>query len=377
MDNSAADRLQSLTAFLESDPKNPALLRDVAETALEANECELAVGVFTRLNAVEPLEGDVANLAGIAAMRAGDQAAAREWYRTAEKEMPEDNGLKFNQAWSLALSGEFDASAELLSEDMAKDLPQAAMLDMQIAHELGKFEDAEAKMDAYIALHPDYPPLQAAASVLAMDVDRPDLAREAALKGGSHPDAVTTLGTLDLGDFNVDRAEAQFAQALATGHKNPRAEIGLGLVALARKDYTGAASAIDKGAEQFGDHLGSWIAAGWSYLLADDKDKARERFQKALDTDDTFGEAQGSLAVMDILDGDLEGGERRTQIALRLDRESFSASLASILLANAKDNPEAAQRILERALQTSVMPGGETLEQAIVQSMAVGAASKN
>lgn len=373
MEDQPAEKLKSLTQFLESDPKNPALLRDVAETALEANECELANSVFGRLNAVEPLEGEMANLAGIAAMRSGDQNAAREWYAIAEQEMPEDTGLQFNRAWSLALSGEFSASAELLNEDMTKSLPQAAMLDMQIAHELGAFEDAEAKMDAYLALHPEYPPLQAAASVLAMDVDRPELAREAALKGGEHPDAVTTLGTLDLGEFKVERAEAQFAKALATGHKNPRAEIGLGLVALARKDYTTAAVAIDKGAEQFGDHLGSWIAAGWSYLLAEEHEKARERFQKALDTDDTFGEAQGSLAVMDVLEGNMEEGERKAQIALRLDRQSFSASLASILIANAKDEPEAAQRILERALHTSVMPGGETLEQAIVQSMAVGA----
>ncbi|MEO1220580.1 MAG: tetratricopeptide repeat protein [Pseudomonadota bacterium] len=372
MDNTAADRLTSLTQFLESDPDNPALLRDVAETAMEANDCALASSTLKRLHEVEPLEGETANLAGIAAMRAGDQEAAREWYQLAEKAMPDDSGLMFNKAWSLALSGEFNASAELLSEDVTKALPQAAMLDMQIAHELGEFEDAEAKMDAYIALHPDYPPLQAAASVLAMDVDRPDLAREAALRGGNHPDAVTTLATLDLGEFKVDQAEAQFTQALSTGHKNPRAEIGMGLVALARQDYTGAAQSIDKGAEQFGDHLGSWIAAGWSYLLAGDNEKARERFQKALDTDDTFGEAQGSIAVMDILEGDLEEGQRKAQVALRLDRESFSASLASILIANSKDDPETAQRILERALQTSVLPGGETLEQAIVKSMAVG-----
>ncbi|MEP0391783.1 MAG: tetratricopeptide repeat protein [Erythrobacter sp.] len=366
MDNSAADRLKSLSQFLESDRENPALLRDVAETALEANECDVAIQVFERLNAVEPLEGELANLAGIAAMRAGDQSTAREWYDVASKDMPDDAGVMFNKAWSHALSGEFDASVELLNEDVTKQLPQAAMLDMQIAHERGEFEDAEAKMDAYLELHADYPPLAAAASVLAMDVYRPDLAREAALKGGGHPDAVTTLGTLDLGEFKVDQAEAQFTQALATGHNNPRAEIGLGLVALARKDYSGAAAWIDKGAEQFGDHLGSWVAAGWSYLLADDKEKARARFQKALNTDDTFGEAHGSLAIMDILDGDMEEGQHKVQIALRLDRESFSASLASILIANSKGQSETAQRILDRALQTSVLPSGGTLEQAIV-----------
>lgn len=369
MEISAAESLKSLTEFLKSDPTNTALLRDVAETALEANECVIAASAFARLHDVEPLTGALANLAGIAAMRAGDQEAALEWYALAEAEIPEDTGLRFNKAWSLALSGQFDASAELLDEGLTKELPQAAMLDMQIAHELAAFEDAEAKMDEYIALHPDYPPLQAAASVLAMDVDRPDLAREAALKGGDHPDAITTLGTLDLGDFKLDAAEAQFRQALTTGHKNPRAKIGLGLVALAREDYTGAASAIDKGADQFGDHLGSWIAAGWSYLLAGDNVNARNRFQRALDTDDTFGEAQGSLAVIDILEGQLDEGKRRAAVAVRLDRESFSASLASILIANAKDDPETAQRILERALETSVLPGGETLAQAITKSM--------
>ena len=372
MNDQPAEQLKTLTEFLQSDPENPALLADVAQAALAADECALALEMLNRLDAVEPLTGEMANLAGIAAMRGGDQEAAQGWFATAQKDQPDDQGLIFNQAWSHALSGDFEASAELLTESMTDTLPQAAMLDMQIAHELGQFEDAEEKMDAYIAKHPDYPPLQAAASVLAMDVDRPDLARETALKAGSHPDALTTLGTLDLGEQKIDEAEAQFEQALATGHKNPRAEIGRGLVALARQNYAEAAKGIDKGAAEFGDHLGSWIGAGWAHLLAGDAESARDRFQKALDTDDTFSEAHGSMAVMDILGGDLEEGKRKAEVALRLDRSSFSAALASILIANSNDDSELAGRILQRALSTSVLPGGETLEQAIIQSMSAG-----
>ena len=91
-----------------------------------------------------------------------------------------------------------------------------------------------------------------------------------------------------------------------------------------------------------------------------------------MDTDDTFSEAHGSLAVMDVLGGDIEEGKRKAEIAMRLDRSSFSSALAGILIANANHNAEAAERILKRALSSKVLPGGETLEQAIIQSVSFG-----
>lgn len=369
MNDQLTDQLKSLTQFLETDPDNPALLADVAQAALAANQCELAQVTLERLDAVEPLTGSMANLAGIAAMRAGDQRSAQRWFAVAQEEHPDDEGLRFNQAWSLALSGEFERSSELLTDTLTVKLPQAAMLDMQIAHELGRFGDAESKMNDYIAKHPDYAPLQAAVSVLAMDVDRPDLAREAATKAGAHPDALTTLGSLNLGEHELDEAQAQFERALAMRRRNPRAEIGLGLVSLARQDYSDAAAAIDRGAEQFVDHLGSWIAAGWAHLLAGDSKTAKERFQKALDSDDTFAEAHGSLAVLDVMGGDIEEGKRKAEIAVRLDRSSFSGALAGILIANASDNADVGDRILQRTLSARILPNGDTLEQALVKSM--------
>lgn len=372
MNDQPTDQLEILVQFLQSDPENPALLADVAQAALAVDQCKLAHETFGRLNEIEPLVGQMANLAGVSAMRSGDQEAARRWFDIARQGNPDDEGLTFNLAWSYALSGDFKSSADLLTANVTDTLPQAAMLDMQIAHELGRFEEAEAKMDHYVAKHPDYAPLQAAVSVLAMDIDRPDLARDAALKGGKHPDALTTLGSLDLGEHKLDEAEAFFEQALATARQNPRAEIGRGLVWLAREDYSRAASAIDKGAQQFADHLGSWIAAGWAHLLAGDDAVAKERFCKALETDDTFSEAHGSLAVMDVLGGDIEEGKRKAEIAMRLDRSSFSGALAGILIANANDNAELAEGILKRALSQKVLPRGETLKQAIIQSVSFG-----
>lgn len=365
----SSSKLERLTAFLEADPDNPALLADCAQAALEADDPAQAASLFKRLDAIEPLDAGAANAAGIAAMRSGDQDAAQAWFARALEDNPGDTGLRFNIAWSKALAKQFDEAAEMLEEDVVAALPQAAMLDMQIDHELGRFDEAEAKLESYLAMHPDYGPLQAAASVLAMDVDRPELAREAAEKAGDHPDALTTLGTLDLGDRKLDVARSQFQRALETRSYNPRAEIGLGLVDLAEGNATAAAARLDKGAEQFGDHLGSWIAAGWAYFIAGDMAKARDRFETALGHDDTFGEAQGSLAVIELLEGNVEAAKERTEIAQRLDRESFSAALAAMLYEQSQGNQEKAQQIFRIASQQPILPNGSTLMDELVKAM--------
>src|SRR5205814_1001186 len=157
---------------------------------------------------------------------------------------------------------------------------------------------------------PDDEGLAAAVSVLALDIEDLDLARTCALKATNHPDAMTTLGTLALGESKLREAEQLFERALSTNGHLPRAWIGLGLARLVEKDGRAAAD-IDRGAELFGDHIGSWIAAGWAYLIAGDLIAAQQRFERALSIDENFGETHGSLAVIDALEGrDVEASKR-------------------------------------------------------------------
>ena len=365
----ARETFERLSGYLAGDADNPNLLADCAEAALQAGLLDEASALYTRLDAIEPLAGALANQAGIAAMRAGDQPRAQALFARCLETANEQHGVEFNLAWSLALDKQFEASAALLTEEMTQSLPQAAMLSLQIDHELGHFEQAEEKLARFTAFHPDYPPLQAAASVLAMDIDDPALARKLAEQGGDHPDALTTLGTLDLGDRNLAAARRQFEQALATRSFTPRAEVGLGLVELAAGDAVAAAARLDKGAEQFGDHLGSWLAAGWAHFIAGDMDQARRRFETALAHDDTFGEAQGSLAVIELLQGEMESAKRRLDIARRLDRDAFSAALAAILWEQAEGRSENARKIFEKVASQPILPNGSTLMDELVKAM--------
>lgn len=357
----AEARFAQLRGYLEQDPDNVALATDCADAALAADRIQDAAAILAPHRARAALDARGLNIAGLAAMRSGDQAAAQAIFEDLLAEQPRDEALRFNLAWSRALADDHEGAQQLFAEGGVPDLPQAAMLDLQLHHQLGEFDAAEEKLADYLMRYPGYPPLQAAASVLAMDIDRPDLARACAEQGGEHPDALATLGALELGERNLDAARELFERSLTLRVANPRANIGYGLVAMAAGDSAAALPYLDRGAEQFGDHLGSWLASGWAYLLAGDAATARARFETALAHDASFGEAQGSLAALDALAGDFDAARQRSEIALRLDRQSFSAAFASMLIAAADGDSEKAQRIFEIASRQALTPDGKSL----------------
>jgi Flp pilus assembly protein TadD len=86
---------------------------------------------------------------------------------------------------------------------------------------------------------------------------------------------------------------------------------------------------------------------------------ARQRFERALEIDDAFGETYGSLAVLDVIAGDIQSARRQVAIARRLDKDSFSAMLALALLA--RDNPAAGKAIIDEAMTKPINERGMTL----------------
>lgn len=361
--NEAETRLERLLGFLDQDQHNLRLASDCAEAALAADRIELASRILAPFDASGALDPAARNIAGIASMRLGDQGTAQRHFSCLLSDHPDDPAVRFNLAWSQALAGDHGAAQETLGDVSNSEMPQAAMLDLQLHHHLGDFDAAEVKLDGYLSRFPDYAPLQAAASVLAMDLDRADLARRCAIRGGDHPDALSTLGTLELGEQHLDEARSLFTRSLEARPENPRANVGFGLVELASGNSGGALPFLDRGAEQFGDHLGSWLAAGWAHLLAGDAATARLRFETALAKDDNFGEAQGSIAALDAFAGDFESAKRRLEIALRLDRQSFSAALTAMLLAASEGDSEKAQRVFDMTASQPLTPDGKTLAQ--------------
>lgn len=366
-------RLERLLALLETDPGNLPLLADTAEAALDERQPETTAALLARYAAIAPLGPRETNLAGIAALQVHDFGAAADAFGRLFDGGADDAAVRFNLAWARANLKEFTAALDVLDDDSARALPQAAMLRVQLMHETGDFDGAGDAARAYVALHPEHRGLMAAVSVLALDIEDEALAAECAAKAGDHPDALTTRGTLALADEHATDALVLFERALAANGESPRAWIGLGLAKLLTGKAGDAPADIDRGAELFGHHLGSWIAAGWAYFVNNDLVTSRARFETALAIDPTFAETHGSLAVLDILAGDLEQAKTKSDVALRLDRQCYSAALAKSLLAASGGDQETARRIFERAANTPIDGSGRTIGQALAKmGMGIG-----
>ena len=108
--------------------------------------------------------------------------------------------------------------------------------------------------------------------MLAMDLGDTSLARSCAERAGAHPDALATLGALDLAGNNHAEARRKFERSLDIRSANPRAHIGLGLACLSAGQSGEALSAVvGRGEEDrvaFGVALGPVVADGEVGLAA-------------------------------------------------------------------------------------------------------------
>jgi tetratricopeptide (TPR) repeat protein len=264
------------------------------------------------------------------------------------------------------MQGRFDETTHLLDTEVLSASPQAPALLVHALHHLERYDEALARGQQLALQFPDNKELLGALATLTMDMQRSDLALDFAKRAGSDPEGRAALGLLTLGDHQTAPSLVFFDEAILAQPDNPRAWIGKGLALLSGGDLPQATTAIDKGAVLFETHVGSWIASGWAHLIAGDNIKARDSFERALALDPNFSESHGGLAVLNIFENRQADAERQTEIALRLDRNSFGAALAKILLLERSGNTKGAQKVRDIAFQIPIGPNGRTLAQELV-----------
>lgn len=359
-------RLQTLLQFIEQDPKNLNLIADAAGAAFELDDVEQASALLDRYANIAELSPPLVNLRGMVALRDKRLDDAEAAFQSLIDQGVSDPSVRFNRAWVHALKDEHQAALDYLDDDVVAVTPRAASLKVQMLHHLGQLEEALAVGGGMAERFPGNDGLLGALSVAAMDADDLDLARHYAASANGGADALTTRGLIALNDSDVAQGRALFDQALAEQPNAPRAWLGKGLSLISDGDLERGIEALRKGAEIFEDHLGSWIALGWTQYMNRDLAGARGTFEHALALDDNFAETHGGLAVLDFAEGKLDEAKRRSDIALRLDKECFGGMLARILLTEANGNPAAAQRLWQKAINMPAGADGKTLAQAMI-----------
>jgi tetratricopeptide (TPR) repeat protein len=361
-------RLERLLGFLERDPANPSLLTDAASTAFNLRQFDVAHELLGRLGTLGPLPPSSLNLralVAIASSRFDDAAADLALLRDNGHNSPE---IRFNLAWTRAMANRFDEAEALLDDEVMDLVPRAPALKIQMLQHLDRDEEA-LKLGAELAQRfPDNETLMGTLATVAMDDGNIELAEAYVARSGNSAEGLAAKGMFALDAANNEGALELFEHALRQQPANPRALIGQGLALLAVGKAAEAATSIDKGASIFGDHLGSWIASGWSHFIAGDLAKARESFERCIAIDPAFAEGQGGLAVMELMTGQLDKAKRSAEIALRLDRNSLGGVLAKSLLAQASGDTQAASRIREAAMSLPIGARGQTLAEMLAAS---------
>lgn len=363
--NDSRQKLSRLKGYLERDPGNLNLIADACAVALDAGAPDEALELLDRYEAIAPLPPALVNLKGLAALRQDrfDDAAAT--FAQLLEAAPEDPSLHFNLAWSLAMTGDHARAAELLDDATIAAVPAAGTLKVQALHHLGDLDGALQFGMLLAESRPGDSALLGALSLVAIDSRMPELALAWARRSQDTPEGLSSLGVLNLQDNHVAEAMACFDRGLALRPDSARNLLGKGLSFMAGGQVEQAVPYLDQSARIFGTHLGTWIAAGWAHFATGDPKAARSVFEHTMALDDTFAESHGALAVLDLLDGDVASARRRTETALRLDRQCFSGALAKSLLLEHDGNPQAAQKVRDVTLNTPV-DGGRTIAQAMI-----------
>lgn len=360
-------RFERLSGFLASDPSNLSLLADTAVAAYDEGRHAEAAELVDRYAAIAPPPPSLINLLGLIALAEGRAEDAAAIFSALLQDTPEDPGLRFNLAWAKSRTGDPQSALDLLGPD--PEAPTAAALVVRSLHHLGRFDDLLAVGDGWEGREGS-PDLWGALASAALDAEDMERAARWAPRAPETPDGLSALGMLALSDGREAEARTLFDHALALRPDSARGLIGLGSVLLNDGQAQEAAARFDAAAKVFGDHLGTWIAAGWAWLIAGDLTAARERFERVIALDDTFGEAHGGLAVVDIIEGRGQEASQRTEIALRLDRNGLGGALARSLLLEQAGDAEKSARVLDIALRAPIGPNGMSATEFIARRQA-------
>lgn len=354
-------RFERLLSYLEHDADNIQLIADTAAAALDEGVADKAAELIDRYADRAPLPPELLNLRGVVALNSQrfDEAAAA--FSESREAAPDSPVLRFNHGWALAMAQQHEAALAVLDDEAIAAGLRGAALKVGLLHQLERLDEALEEGARLAILYPDDQALMGALASAALDAEQVELAGAYASRAGSNHDGLTTLGMLLLDEDRAGESAALFDRVLAADRDNGRALLGKGLGLLASGQTSGAVQWIEAAAERFGDHIGSWIAAGWAHYVLGDLEASRARFETALAIDDAFAETQGALAVLDIREGDLPSAQRRTETALRLDRNCFAAALAKSMLLERDGEAEAAIQVREAALNVPIGPRGRTI----------------
>jgi Flp pilus assembly protein TadD len=348
-------RLQRLHSYLRQDPRNPLLLAQVCDLALEAGahdcvrECLAAAGEL--------------------------QLASPQWTGRAIHHSIEVARLHLR-------SGEPTRSREALEPLLAKaDLDAALQAAVQVlwlraTHACGLAREATDWAAARALQSGLQPAAAGVASLAAVDAGDFALAKRLADTALQHgvvlPEVLVARASVALAERDTAAAMRLLQQATAANPDDGRTVSALGMAYLQAGEFAQAQQCFTRAVARMPAHIGSWHGLGWACLLQGDQGGACAAFRQALDLDRNFAESQGAVGLSMLLAGRPDEAKHHLDVADRLDRHNVTGRYARALQSGELRDREALRSLALRLLDRPGLFGanlGEEVGRAIERDL--------
>jgi tetratricopeptide (TPR) repeat protein len=174
---------------------------------------------------------------------------------------------------------------------------------------------------------------------------------------------VKTVGHIERQE--MDQAERLLTRLLERHPDSFRALQGMGMVHYHRREFDKAISFLECALKIVPRQVGTLVTVGWAWMAKNDVINAERAFRRAIAAEPSFGEGHGGLATALAFQRRVKEASDAIRVARRLDRKSFGAVYAQSVLLALQGRKEAAEELVEHALQQPVMPDGSNIAESV------------
>lgn len=361
-------RLTRILGFLAQDPANRLLLHEALELTFASGSLPHASTLVAHIEKYLIEEAETwPHLAHLQLLVRNFPAASHYGDKAIQAGMAHPAVL-LNTAYGHFYRGNPMRSAAILDTLTASDdAPiETLILHARARHHLAIPDQAEALVMRGLQHEPEHLEAKGLLALLLHERDENDRALQLAHEVLAHDprqlDALIACGSVHVDTGNMERARKTWEHAVACHPTCGRAWSGLAQTEFHALEFAAAEAHLRQAVSLMPDHIGTWHLLAWLFILQDNSRQARWALEQSLMLDRNFGETHGGLAVVDVLDGQLEDARRGIRRALKLNQAGMSARYAEMLLLQQAGKQEEASRLVRQVLDRPVSGGRHSVQ---------------
>jgi len=351
-------------SFLETDPENVKIIEQLAEICVSLGEKTEAESLYEKLLNLEP-ENPIYSFA------LSSLYISQAQYQKAEvlleqlvKNGHHAQGIYYNLAYVKLETHQHDEAIYLLENQLQlKEMPESITLLARAYHHTNDLEKAIELGTQAILNTPDDPYKIGSLALSYFDYgdykEAAYWAKKALSLDENNHQAMVILSGIAIEEQRFGEAKGYLEKTVKRYPNSGRGWFSLGLSYMATQQLDLAVEHISKSLELMPNFLGGYNTLAWAYIAKEDLDAAEKTLHLANSIDGNLGDTYGGLAVVYALKGQKEDCKKNIIIARRLDKSSFSAAFAQVLLENIKGNNNKANQIMQNIFNTQVPIGAK------------------